>query len=368
MIKEPSLLNIRRCGVREKKMEEFDLVPITNRKNGVKRKLVTAIGLVISIGATCILLPNQEKKTIAANSIKEKGEKSILTEQQDQVAVKKLVKLTPVKPELIVKKTNGNEEQSEEKVSFNHFEGPYQQENHLKADKETESIKTYIEKLRADLVELREQYQQENEKNHPTEKIANQLNNPVFLYAQVVDLNTQETITTQSQLIGTSNQSENINTIIGTLGTTGEPELPPLFPPEHYLPDYIPEEPVFNGYIWPAKGTFTSGYGWRRGRMHKGIDIAAPIGTPIVAAAPGEVIYAGWNSGGFGNLVKVKHPDGNITLYAHNSRIVVRQGQQVKQGQQIATMGSTGRSTGPHLHFEIHPGGQGAVNPMAYLR
>jgi len=148
------------------------------------------------------------------------------------------------------------------------------------------------------------------------------------------------------------------------IGETVEPELPPLSSPEEHLPD-SPEE--FNGYIWPTRGVLTSGYGWRWGRMHRGIDIAAAIGTPIMAAGSGQVLSAGWNSGGYGNLVKLKHPDGSVTLYAHNTKIFVRKGQRVRQGQQIATMGSTGRSTGPHLHFEIHPQGQGAVNPMAYL-
>ena len=142
------------------------------------------------------------------------------------------------------------------------------------------------------------------------------------------------------------------------------PKLPDMSSPEAFLPE---ESGSFKGYIWPAKGVFTSGYGWRWGRMHKGIDIAAPIGTPIVAAADGQVITAGWNSGGFGNLVKVKHFDGSITLYAHNSKILVRRGQWVKQGQQIAKMGSTGFSTGPHLHFEIHTKGRKAVNPVSLL-
>ncbi len=140
------------------------------------------------------------------------------------------------------------------------------------------------------------------------------------------------------------------------------PELPPLSAPEKYLPSSS-----FNGYIWPAQGTFTSGYGWRWGRMHKGIDIAAPIGTPIIAAASGEVISAGWSSGGYGNLVKLRHQDGSVTLYAHNNRIYVRKGQKIKQGQQIAEMGSTGFSTGPHLHFEIRLNGSISVNPIAYL-
>ena len=155
------------------------------------------------------------------------------------------------------------------------------------------------------------------------------------------------------------NQSFNL-----PLGKTVAPELPPLSPAEQYLPN----APMrFNGYIWPAKGVLTSGYGWRWGRMHKGIDIAGPVGTPIVAAAAGTVISAGWNSGGYGNLVKVQHPDGSTTLYAHNSRIMVRRGQSVKQGQLIAKMGSTGFSTGPHLHFELHAQNKGATNPIAYL-
>ncbi|BAQ62405.1 putative peptidase [Geminocystis sp. NIES-3708] len=147
-------------------------------------------------------------------------------------------------------------------------------------------------------------------------------------------------------------------------GQMVSPDLPQINSPDPYLPD---NSRPFNGFIWPAQGVFTSGYGWRWGRMHKGIDVAGPVGTPIVAAAEGEVISAGWNSGGFGNLVKIQHLDGTVTLYAHNSKIHVRRGQFVKQGQHIANMGSTGFSTGPHLHFEIHPQGQKAVNPIALL-
>lgn len=147
-------------------------------------------------------------------------------------------------------------------------------------------------------------------------------------------------------------------------GEMVSPDLPQINSPDPYLPD---NTRPFNGYIWPAKGVFTSGYGPRWGRMHRGIDIAAPVGTPIVAAAEGEVISAGWNSGGYGNLVKIRHFDGTVTLYAHNSKIHVRRGQFVQQGQHIANMGSTGFSTGPHLHFEIHPQGQKAVNPLALL-
>ncbi|NJO71471.1 MAG: peptidoglycan DD-metalloendopeptidase family protein [Oscillatoriales cyanobacterium RM1_1_9] len=148
------------------------------------------------------------------------------------------------------------------------------------------------------------------------------------------------------------------------LGLIVSPDLPPMLGPDAYLPGSSPQ---FNGYIWPSKGVLTSGYGWRWGRMHKGIDIAGPIGTPVVAAAPGLITYAGWNDGGYGYLVEIEHGDGSLTLYAHNDRIVVNKGQKVAQGQHISDMGSTGRSTGPHLHFEIHPKGKDAVNPMAML-
>jgi murein DD-endopeptidase MepM/ murein hydrolase activator NlpD len=160
-------------------------------------------------------------------------------------------------------------------------------------------------------------------------------------------------------------ETEGYNRMIQVpVGEMVSPELPPLQSPDQYLPN-SPQR--FNGHIWPAKGVLTSGYGPRWGRMHRGIDIAGPVGTPIVASAPGEVITAGWNSGGYGNLVRLRHSDGSVTLYAHNNRILVRRGQYVEQGQQIAEMGSTGYSTGPHLHFEVHPGGKGAVNPIAFL-
>jgi len=125
-------------------------------------------------------------------------------------------------------------------------------------------------------------------------------------------------------------------------------------------------DPV-DGFIWPTRGVISSGYGWRWGRMHRGVDIAAPTGTPIVASAPGVVERAGWNNGGYGNLVDIRHSDGSLTRYAHNSRLHVEVGQQVEQGELIAEMGSTGYSTGPHLHFEIHQPTEGTVNPMAFM-
>lgn len=145
-------------------------------------------------------------------------------------------------------------------------------------------------------------------------------------------------------------------------GRMVSPELPPLSNPDSYLPGQ-----VFNGYIWPAKGILTSGFGWRWGRLHAGIDIAADVGTPVYAAAAGTVEFAGWNAGGYGNMIDIRHPDGSMTRYAHLNAIYVRKGQQLNQSVQIAAMGSTGYSTGPHLHFEVHPKGEGAVNPIAFL-
>ncbi|ACK64721.1 Peptidase M23 [Rippkaea orientalis PCC 8801] len=147
----------------------------------------------------------------------------------------------------------------------------------------------------------------------------------------------------------------------------GEAETRTKFAP-HNSDQYIPRTPQpYRGYIWPTQGRMTSGFGIRFGNMHNGIDIAGPMGTPIFAAASGVVIYAGWSPEGYGQLIKLRHPDGSLTFYGHNNRLLVRRGQQVEQGQQISEMGSTGNSTGPHLHFEIHPQGIQAVNPIAFL-
>lgn len=244
----------------------------------------------------------------------------------------------------------------------------------------------YIRKLRAEIEQMRDRYQAEMQgdrsktlrtvettnnaqvqkiatpskpllkaKSAPIARLGNQPDNSAAVDEQ---LNPQKEFISVAPTSG-ENYNESLETPEKEIIA---PELPPLSSAEHYLPT------AFDGkYRWPAKGILTSGYGWRWGRMHKGIDIAAPIGTPILAAAEGEVITAGWNSGGYGNLVKMRHPDGSITLYAHNHRILVRRGQKVRQGQQIAEMGTTGRSTGPHLHFEIRTNSNAALNPIAFL-
>ena len=143
------------------------------------------------------------------------------------------------------------------------------------------------------------------------------------------------------------------------------PQLPQLTA-SAYLPD-VQDYGLSTGFIWPADGAFTSGYGWRWGRIHAGIDIAAPVGTPILAAASGVIEYATWNDGGYGNMIDIRHADGTITRYAHMNELYVKEGQTVSQGQTIGAMGSTGFSTGPHLHFEIRPNGGSAIDPMTFL-
>ncbi|MFR4351628.1 MAG: peptidoglycan DD-metalloendopeptidase family protein [Roseburia sp.] len=119
-------------------------------------------------------------------------------------------------------------------------------------------------------------------------------------------------------------------------------------------------------YIKPLSGgRFSSGFGPRWGRMHKGVDWACPVGTTVYASSGGTVIQASYNSG-YGNNVVISHPDGRMTRYAHNSKLLVRVGQKVEQGEAVALSGNTGRSTGPHVHFELYVNGS-AVNPLKYI-
>jgi murein DD-endopeptidase MepM/ murein hydrolase activator NlpD len=120
------------------------------------------------------------------------------------------------------------------------------------------------------------------------------------------------------------------------------------------------------GCIWPARGRMSSGFGYRWGRLHAGVDVAAPRGTPIWAAKAGTVIFTGWESG-YGNTVIIDHGRGLTTLYGHQSRIKAREGQRVRQGQTIGYVGSTGHSTGNHVHFETRYNGR-PRNPLTCLR
>jgi murein DD-endopeptidase MepM/ murein hydrolase activator NlpD len=114
-----------------------------------------------------------------------------------------------------------------------------------------------------------------------------------------------------------------------------------------------------------SRGVFISGYGWHNGRMHSGIDVANNTGTQVKAARSGQIVFAGWHDGGYGNLVTLEHADGSRSLYAHNSQLMVRVGSMVRQGTVISLMGNTGRSGRPYLRFEIHLPDAGAVNPRA---
>jgi lysostaphin len=133
-----------------------------------------------------------------------------------------------------------------------------------------------------------------------------------------------------------------------------------------------PDSPTYSRsekLLWPLSGTMTSRFGWRslRGnRYHTGIDLAAPTGTQVYAALSGTVEFAGWNRQGYGYLIIIRGWDNRRYYYGHNSRLQVKKGQWVRQGQIISRVGSTGFSTGPHLHFEIRVGNS-ARNPLAYL-
>jgi murein DD-endopeptidase MepM/ murein hydrolase activator NlpD len=123
------------------------------------------------------------------------------------------------------------------------------------------------------------------------------------------------------------------------------------------------QQPLF---IMPTKGIFTSGFGYRWGVLHAGIDLANSIGTPIHAVSDGVVIDSG-PTAGYGMWVKLRHADGTVTLYGHVNTTLVRVGQRVMAGDQIATMGNRGNSTGPHLHFEVLLGGTQRVDPVPWL-
>jgi len=123
--------------------------------------------------------------------------------------------------------------------------------------------------------------------------------------------------------------------------------------------------------IWPVRGLITAGYGYRvspftgQREMHEGLDIAAPHGTPILATANGVVSFVG-SLAAFGNVVFINHGHGFTTFYAHTSSIRVKEGQQVKRGQIVASVGTSGRTTGPHVHYEVQVNGA-TVNPLKYI-
>ncbi len=356
---QSSELSEEKKAVMEEVAQEFSVRANKYENKYYKLTLAGTLGLAISMGTTGMLLLNQDKPAIAgSNQIESDG----------TLLVGQTLKIPPMNA--IVDEVKGDETVE----TLSEFYGV--DASQLKLSQPTlPSGQLSVGELvtipgKADhLLKNR----QKTEVNYPTlipEPSAEPAVLPSLKKPEETETNYSTTISVPSSAIEVFpvqtavwvSQTEPIYTVKRREPVS--PELPPLGVPEQSFPD---SPARFKGYMWPTKGVLTSGYGMRWGRMHKGVDIAGPLGTPIVAAASGKVISAGWNSGGYGNLLKIKHSNCSITLYAHNSRILVRKGQKVSQGQQIAFMGSTGHSTGPHLHFEIHPKGGRAANPMAFL-
>ncbi|MBK6440611.1 MAG: M23 family metallopeptidase [Actinomycetales bacterium] len=143
-------------------------------------------------------------------------------------------------------------------------------------------------------------------------------------------------------------------TLVGANGSGADAMYSGPFGPKAWV------NPISAGYH------LSSPFGWRWGRLHAGQDMACPTGTAVRAISSGEVIFAGWQ-GGYGYKVEIRHWDGTVSYYGHNSKLKVTEGQVVATGQLIALSGNTGHSTGPHLHLEIHPNGGGPVPPMRWL-
>ncbi|MFW5988568.1 MAG: peptidoglycan DD-metalloendopeptidase family protein, partial [bacterium] len=130
-------------------------------------------------------------------------------------------------------------------------------------------------------------------------------------------------------------------------------------------PEFSYQDRLDQKFMYPINTRITSYYGPRWGRMHEGLDFAAPMGSPIRAVSSGRVVYSGWATG-YGYVVIIQHQKGLRTLYAHNSKLLVREGESVGKGEVIARSGNTGNSTGPHLHFEVQVNGR-PENPLDYI-
>jgi murein DD-endopeptidase MepM/ murein hydrolase activator NlpD len=151
---------------------------------------------------------------------------------------------------------------------------------------------------------------------------------------------------------------------LGVDGRVGPATLRALRSGRQQVASGSPSGPV--RFLRPVPGPMGDGFGYPGGRRHDGIDFPAPFGQSVGAAGRGTVLFAGWNSGGYGNLIVVQHRLGFQTWYAHLARFYVSQGSSVAGGVRIAAVGSTGRSTGPHLHWEVRRNGT-PINPLPYL-
>jgi len=160
----------------------------------------------------------------------------------------------------------------------------------------------------------------------------------------------------------------------GPVEPEAEPEEPPAPPRATRSPPPGPAAaaaatapPPGKGTLrWPVRGVLYSRFGMRQGQRHDGIDIAAPEGSAVSAAADGTVVYAGQQAG-YGQIVILRHAGGLLTLYAHNAKVLVSEGSRVKGGEPIARVGQSGKTTGPHLHFEVRAGTR-PRNPLLYLQ
>ena len=158
-----------------------------------------------------------------------------------------------------------------------------------------------------------------------------------------------------------------------TSAASADPRFRELFVSWQQMEQVQPAVAIPSAQPLREMANFTSGFGVRsdpfRGRaaMHGGVDLAGPVGTPIYATADGIVSRSEWNSGGYGNLVEINHGQGIETRYGHMSRLIARPGQRVRKGELIGLMGSTGRSTGSHLHYEVRIDGR-AVNPTPFMQ
>ncbi|GAB4296424.1 MAG: hypothetical protein Kow0090_11500 [Myxococcota bacterium] len=130
-------------------------------------------------------------------------------------------------------------------------------------------------------------------------------------------------------------------------------------------PEIVRDKATGQGFQWPIKGVLYAKFGARKGRHHDGIDISAPKGTVIRAAADGKVLFSGEHRG-YGNIIIIGHSDDFVTVYAHNDQNLVSTGDKVQRGEKIGLVGETGRATGPHLHFELRKGTK-PIDPLKYL-
>ncbi|MEN9800104.1 MAG: hypothetical protein RL653_3801 [Pseudomonadota bacterium] len=140
---------------------------------------------------------------------------------------------------------------------------------------------------------------------------------------------------------------------------------PPAPPPPPVSKVKVSDPQRVGPLAWPLRGVLYARFGRKGSEPHDGIDLAAPAGTPVKTAAPGKVLYAG-EQPGYGFIALVEHENGLVTLYAHNRDVRVREGQAVREGQVVATVGESGKTSGPHLHFEVRKGGL-PVDPLLYL-